>query len=237
MKKFLFIPAGFFLFTIMLFSQSRGVVTGMVSDSLTGSPLAGAAVVAGEHGGTMSDSRGHYLLKLTAGRYLLQVRFVGYTPAVRAVQVGEGDTVHIDFRLAASQEMLSEVVVSAGKFSQKLSDVNVSMTVLRPKELQLDNPVSLAGLLNKVSGVDILDGQPSIRGGSGYSYGAGSRVMVVVDGLPLVSGDAGGSGDDASEGGGESDGCGCRSSMEGTDSLPLFFFLFVFIALVRRRVR
>jgi iron complex outermembrane receptor protein len=191
MKNLLFIPAGFFLFTIMVFSQPRGVVTGVVFDSLTGSPLAGAAVVADERSGTMSDGRGHYLLTLKAGRYLLQVRFLGYTTAARAVQVQEGDTVHVDFRLAPEQKMLSEVVVSAGKFSQKLSDVNVSMTVLRPKEIQLDNPVSLEGLLNKVSGVDILDGQPSIRGGSGYSYGAGSRVMVVIDGLPLISGDAG----------------------------------------------
>ncbi len=191
MKKFLFIPAGFFLFTLMLFSQSGGVVTGRVSDSLTGTPLPGAVVLSGGGKGTTTDGKGHYLLVLSPGDHVLQVRFLGYRTLSRSVRVEGGDTVHLDFRLAATQEVLSEVVVRAGKFSQKLSEVNVSMTVLRPKELQLDNPVSLEGLLNKVSGVDILDGQPSIRGGSGYSYGAGSRVMVVVNGLPLVSGDAG----------------------------------------------
>ena len=30
----------------------------------------------------------------------------------------------------------------------------------------------------------------SIRGGSGWSYGAGSRVLVMVDGMPMLAGDA-----------------------------------------------
>ncbi|MCK4751387.1 MAG: TonB-dependent receptor, partial [Bacteroidales bacterium] len=32
---------------------------------------------------------------------------------------------------------------------------------------------------------------PSIRGGSGFSYGVGSRVLMLVDDLPMISGDAG----------------------------------------------
>ena len=37
----------------------------------------------------------------------------------------------------------------------------------------------------------MVDGEPQIRSGSGFSYGAGSRVMVMVDDLPVLSGDAG----------------------------------------------
>ena len=40
-------------------------------------------------------------------------------------------------------------------------------------------------------GVNITDGQANIRGGSGWSYGAGTRVQVLVDDMPLISGDAG----------------------------------------------
>lgn len=36
-------------------------------------------------------------------------------------------------------------------------------------------------------GVTTLDGSISIRGGSGYAYGSGSRVMMVVDDIPLVT--------------------------------------------------
>lgn len=35
------------------------------------------------------------------------------------------------------------------------------------------------------------DGQASIRGGSGFSYGAGSRVLMLLDDMPLISADAG----------------------------------------------
>ena len=34
-----------------------------------------------------------------------------------------------------------------------------------------------------------MDGQANIRGGSGYSYGAGSRVMLLMDDLPILTGD------------------------------------------------
>ena len=40
-------------------------------------------------------------------------------------------------------------------------------------------------------GIEVMDGQASVRGGSGFSYGAGSRVLALIDGLPMVSADAG----------------------------------------------
>jgi outer membrane receptor protein involved in Fe transport len=44
--------------------------------------------------------------------------------------------------------------------------------------------------VQKIPGVTIADGQANIRGGSGWSYGAGSRVAVLYDGLPLTTADA-----------------------------------------------
>ncbi len=37
----------------------------------------------------------------------------------------------------------------------------------------------------------MIDGQANIRGGSGYSYGAGSRVMLLLDDMPALQSDAG----------------------------------------------
>ena len=34
--------------------------------------------------------------------------------------------------------------------------------------------------------VTVIDGQINIRGGSGWSYGTGSRVLVLMDGLPML---------------------------------------------------
>ena len=65
------------------------------------------------------------------------------------------------------------------------------MAVLKPYLAQSANTLDLKGLVAKTPGVSILDGQVSIRGGSGYSYGVGSRVQMLLDGLPLLSGDLG----------------------------------------------
>ncbi|MCU0362706.1 MAG: TonB-dependent receptor, partial [Bacteroidales bacterium] len=46
-------------------------------------------------------------------------------------------------------------------------------------------------LITKRPGIEIMDGQASVRGGSGFSYGAGSRVMALIDGLPVIAPDAG----------------------------------------------
>src|SRR6185312_8384807 len=51
--------------------------------------------------------------------------------------------------------------------------------------------VQLDQIMNQVPGVYITDQQVSIRGGSGFTYGAGSRVMMLVDGMPMISADAG----------------------------------------------
>ena len=45
-------------------------------------------------------------------------------------------------------------------------------------------------IVEQVPGVQINENQVSIRGGSGWSYGAGSRVLVMVDGMPMLAGDA-----------------------------------------------
>ncbi len=93
--------------------------------------------------------------------------------------------------VTAGTKVLDEVVVSAGRFEQKLSDITVSMEVVKARQLSNQNITSLDQILEKTSGINILDGQPSIRGGSGYSYGAGSRVLMLVDDMPMISGDAG----------------------------------------------
>ena len=79
--------------------------------------------------------------------------------------------------------------MSAGKFEQKLSDVTVSMEVLKPKMIESNNTTRLDHALNMVPGVDVNDGQASIRASTGWSYGAGSRVIVLMDDLPIMSAD------------------------------------------------
>ena len=49
----------------------------------------------------------------------------------------------------------------------------------------------MSELLDKIPGVQVIDGQANIRGGSGYSFGAGSRALLLIDDVPALQADAG----------------------------------------------
>jgi outer membrane receptor for ferrienterochelin and colicins len=85
---------------------------------------------------------------------------------------------------------LQTIVVSASRSEQRQEEVSVSMNVLKPYLIENRNTTDMQVLLNQSPGVNITDGQANIRSGSGWSYGAGSRVQVLLDGLPLISPDA-----------------------------------------------
>jgi iron complex outermembrane receptor protein len=65
------------------------------------------------------------------------------------------------------------------------------MDVLKSSDFLKTHITDPQELINKTSGIEILDGQASIRGGSGFSYGTGSKVLALIDGLPMISPDAG----------------------------------------------
>lgn len=86
--------------------------------------------------------------------------------------------------------LLEEVVVSTGKMPSRLSRSNVSISVLKPYLIENKATADISTILEQVPGVNVTDGQVNIRSGSGWSYGAGSRVMVTLDELPMLSPDA-----------------------------------------------
>jgi len=65
------------------------------------------------------------------------------------------------------------------------------MAIINPQLVEDKATTSMETVINQTPGVQIIDSEPQIRSGSGYSFGAGSRVMIMVDGLPVLSGDAG----------------------------------------------
>ena len=54
----------------------------------------------------------------------------------------------------------------------------MTIDVLKNYLVENANSTDLKDAIDKVPGVNIIDGQVSIRGGSGYSYGTGSRVQL-----------------------------------------------------------
>ncbi|MFH0865091.1 MAG: TonB-dependent receptor [Bacteroidota bacterium] len=189
MKKF-YLTFLFFSLSMLIFAQ-KATITGKVIDSQTKEALIGVAVVADDKNGITTDIHGSYVLYLDAGAYKISYKFIGYAGETRELTLKADAIETINISLVPSSSMLDEMVVSAGKFEQKLSDVTVSIQIIKPSMIENTNTNSIEQIIDKTPGVTIMDDQASIRGGSGYSYGAGSRVLLLVDDLPMLSGDAG----------------------------------------------
>ncbi|MEY4804489.1 MAG: hypothetical protein RL331_1008 [Bacteroidota bacterium] len=83
------------------------------------------------------------------------------------------------------------VYVRAARFEKNIEEVSISMEVLRPALIANKGIANLEQAVNQSPGVFTMDGQVSIRGGGGYAYGAGSRVLLVWNGVPMLSPDIG----------------------------------------------
>ena len=81
--------------------------------------------------------------------------------------------------------------ITGSRFEKKLGEVTVSLDVIKPDLIENSNTIQIDEVLTKVPSLTIVDGQANVRNGSGYSYGAGSRVLLLIDGLPALQGDAG----------------------------------------------
>jgi len=190
MKK-LFITLFFSLLVFCSQAQDGSVFTGRITDSLTGNPLIGVSIIAGEGRGGISDLFGEYSILVPGDQTTLSFHYLGYHSASRIINAAGHDTIILDIKLQRSVTALDEIVISAARYEQKLSEVMVSVDIIKPERIENTSTTSLESILSQTPGVEILDGQPSIRGGSGYSYGAGSRVLVLMDDLPILSGDVG----------------------------------------------
>lgn len=179
-----------FLLSFSVQAQNA-IVQGIITDDKTGESLVGVNVSIDSITGISTDVNGFYKLELPAANYTITYTYIGYKTQTKNVSLAPGETITLNIDLSLESVELEMAVVSAGKFEQRLSDVTVSMEVIQPAYIENTNTVNLETVINQMPGVDILDGQPSIRGGSGYSYGAGSRAMVLIDDLPILTADVG----------------------------------------------
>jgi iron complex outermembrane receptor protein len=171
--------------------NGQAVIKGKVFDLETREPLIAANVLYGNNQGTVTSTDGRYLITTQIGKISLSFRYVGYQSLTKIVYLEPEDTLVLDIGLKMEASAIDPVVVSAGKAEQRLSELTVSLNVIRPDFLSGSHITDPVELVNKTPGIEVLDGQASIRGGSGFSYGAGSRVLALIDGLPVLSADAG----------------------------------------------
>jgi iron complex outermembrane receptor protein len=180
-----------FLSSFLNVAFAQGIVKGKVFDNNTLEPLHGVYVIYEKNQGTTSGQDGNFLVKTDTGRLNITFQFIGYKPAERSINLRLNDTIELNVGLDMEIQEIGQIVVSANKTEQRVAELTVSMDVIKSSDFFKTHITDAQELINKTPGIEVLDGQASIRGGSGFSYGVGSRVLALIDGLPVISPDAG----------------------------------------------
>jgi len=189
-KHFLYLLS---LYPVLLHAQTDGTLKGYVTDPSGKERMVGATIfdITDITKGVVTDVYGNYELHLSAGKHTVVCSVLSMLSDTVAVNVDSGLVTAHNFVMRSESMQMQTLVVSAGRYEQKLQDITVSMDVLKPSLIENKNSTNLSQVLDEAPGLNILDGQPQIRGGSGFDFGIGSRVAILIDGLPALPGDGG----------------------------------------------
>jgi len=179
-----------------IFSQAKanhGSLSGKITDNKTAQPLPGVNVILVQTLlGASSDLNGNFSVKrIPAGNYQVKVTMMGYKAQTIQVTIQAGETANVDFKLEETAIETPTLIVTASKKAQSFQDVPNSVSLISLKEIERRNKTYLNEVLEYTPGVHIMQGDVNIRGSSGFSLGAGSRVLLLVDGIPMMPGDSG----------------------------------------------
>jgi len=167
------------------------VVSGTVSDANSKEALPGVTIIATSSLGTITDDLGNYTLTLPEGKYELKFTYIGFEQKYVNIKLLPGKKLNADVSLNSSISTLDVVVVSGSLYAKKLSEETQSIEVIKADLIANTNATNLSDAITKASGVYMMDEQANIRGGTGFTYGAGSRVMLVVDNQIMLAADRG----------------------------------------------
>jgi TonB-linked SusC/RagA family outer membrane protein len=179
-------------------AQER-TVTGTIYSGEDNSPLPGVnVIIKGTTTGTSSSADGTFRIAVPDNATLI-FSFVGFT----SQEVVVGNRSVVDVRLAPDSRALSEVVI-VGYGAQNKRELTGSIAKVTGDQIA-NLPVQSfeQALQGRAAGVNIttpngvLGNAPIIRVRGTNSITSGADPLIVIDGLPIVSGNASGSGNAA----------------------------------------
>jgi outer membrane receptor for ferrienterochelin and colicins len=172
--------------------QGEGLLRGTIYQAGSQQRLAGANIqLLGTVLGTVSDLQGEFVIaRVPAGRYRLRASMIGYGATLVPVEMPTDEILEI--RLQAGAISLNPVVVTADRRPQTLDESSTSVAVLAQAEIEARTSLRLDDALEMVPGVYFMEDDINIRGATGYRANAGSRVLLLLDGVPVMTSDTGG---------------------------------------------
>jgi len=181
------------LVTAPLRAAAQGVLRGTVRDT-AGAAITGASIaIPATTLSTRTDLRGLYrIVDVPAGRVRARAAALGYGPVDTAVALTGGDSTTLDFTLRSAPLALPPLDVVSSKVPRFGDRPTTSVVEIPEREIDQRAINTVDEAVDKAAGIQMLNGQINIRGSTGYVQGLNSRVLLLVDGIPMNQGDRGG---------------------------------------------
>ncbi|WP_163410410.1 SusC/RagA family TonB-linked outer membrane protein [Flavobacterium ajazii] len=178
----------FFLFGFQNLQAQTSAVTGTITDA-SGMPIPGAnVVVKGTKSSTSSDFDGKYSITVPNQSAILVFTYVG--SATKEVPVGGLTTINVT--LGASNQQLSEVVVTALGIKREKKSLSYSAQTVSTQELSQARSLNVANSLSgKVAGLNFSTTGTGVGGSSritlrgNRSLTGNNQPLFVIDGIPM----------------------------------------------------
>ncbi|HEU4609648.1 MAG TPA: TonB-dependent receptor plug domain-containing protein, partial [Chitinophagaceae bacterium] len=195
MRKSNLLRAGLAMLIVLLCSatvMAQRSVTGFVQDATSNLPLDGATIsIKGSNATTQSKEGGKFQINAPAGKFVLEVSFVGY--ASTSINVGANESNIIVSLSQSASSSLNEVVV-VGYGTKKKVDLTGAISTVSSKEIEArpiaNTQQALQGLVPNLNlTVSNAGGEPgssmnmNIRGLQ--SFGGSNAPYILVDGVPM----------------------------------------------------
>lgn len=166
-------------------AEFNGVVTTSYGETLPGVHV----FPEGQSGGTVTDAEGRFRITVQQPEETVLVfSMVGFRRQFVPLRDADART-ELRIVLEPITASSGEVVVTAGRRSQVSGTVPMSIAAVSAAGIESRNAVALDQVLRTVPGVQMAENQVGVRGSTGFAYGTGSRVLLLLDGVPLMGPD------------------------------------------------
>ena len=151
-----------FFFLVLISSltvnaQSTGSVEGIITDT-NGVPLPGATVyIKSIDKGIDTDFDGKFAIEnIEEGSYNVLVSFVGFESVTKTVAIQKGKKTQLNISLKEASSVLDEVILTANKKPQKITEVPATVNVISAKDIQDFPSFNIGELAARQKGVDFV---------------------------------------------------------------------------------
>ena len=163
-------------------TNAQNIITGKITDNLTGEALHGATIYIPElKTGAVADNTGIYKIEnLPKIKVIIQIRFLGYKSIVENVDLSAATSLNFSMEQAITE--MNDVVITGTSRATQITRSPVPMITVKTLDLQQNLNTNIIDAIAKLPGVNALTTGPNVS--KPFIHGLGyNRVLTLFDGV------------------------------------------------------